>query len=195
MTLVADKLTDPTDRFVPGSVVRTRLVASTVTEGVGMIPSELATRQSWRTLKLTEAWVTADLDPTDGTDILPTGAFHWWESQIPFGASYKRGLVVPTPPTASTTTALVDLASFTQIPVVSTTGYDTATALAPKLLSFGGRLISYTGKSGVAFTGCVLLSGAVSSVSSATAVNQAYWVPDIWDPSINFANIVDGGTP
>lgn len=195
MTVVADKLTDPTGRFVPGSVVRTRLVASTVTEGVGMVPSELATRQSWRTLKLTEAWVTADLDATDGANILPTGAYHYWESHVPFGAAYKRGLVVPTPPTSTTTTTQVDLASFTQVPVVSTTGYSAASAAAPKLLRLAGRLISYTGKTGVAFTGCVLLSGATGTVASGTAIEQAYWVPDIWDPSITFQSIVDGGTP
>lgn len=194
MTVVADKLTDPTGRFVPGSVVRTRLVASTVTEGAGMVPSELATRQSWRTLKLTEAWVTVDLDATDGANILPTGAFHYWESQVPFGAAYKRGLVVPTPP-ATVTTAQVDFATFTQISVTSTSGFDLASEDAPKLVYVGSRLVSYTERTGTSFKGCVLLKGSVGALASPASVQQAYWVPDIWDPSLTFADIVDGGTP
>jgi hypothetical protein len=175
---VVDRVNGPTGSFVPGTRVTLRLVASLNGEAAGLDPATLRSYQGRDVERLgAELW-TRELRVND--DIGP--ANNYWERHAlaPGAGSVRETFVVPTPAVA-TTTQPVDLSALSTI-AAPTTGFRSATAIAPKLVSLGGRVFSYTGFTPTAFTGVTLLSGTATGIIAAgSTATQAYWIGEVLD--------------
>jgi len=180
-----DRLVGPNNKFVAGTSVSIRLVASTTGEGAGSDPSTYRTIQGVYTAVLADELLAVDLEPNDAIPS-PANTYYVIETRSPGRPKVVRTFTAPAAPAAT----VVDgdqAAAGSTLTVASTTGFD-----ASGLLYVGGQVLAYTATTGTTFTG---MTGWTAALDDAAAVEQAYWIPAHLVVPSDLLDVIDGGTP
>lgn len=171
MTIIADQVFAPGERVVRGTSVAVKVVAAEGREGAIMIPGTMHSVQGRIEMRVDpETGIAAiNLEPNTGT---PANNYYQWITQVPGTPPVVRNFEAPDSPTSSTLTSGVTLPAST-IPVADATSFAAATPEIPGLVSIGGQIVLYTGKTGTTLTGA---TGGEGTFALGTTVTQGYWV-------------------
>lgn len=167
-TIMYDRIVPPGGEFRPRTRVRVRLVAADSGEGTGYNSTDRRTIVGVADELLSSELFVIDLDSTASISAPAGNAYEITRIYPKHPAPPAATFTAPTEPAPTSTTQAVTLPA-TNI-AASTTGFASSGAIY-----LAGQLVTYTGTTPTAFTGC---TGGTGLIASGTAVRQAHWIPD-----------------
>lgn len=167
-TIMYDRVVPPGGEFRPRTRVRVRLVAADTGEGTGYNSTDRRTIVGVADELLTSELFVIDLDSTASISAPAGNAYEITRIYPKHPAPPAATFTAPTEPTPTSTTQAVTLPAANI--AASTTGFASSGAIY-----LAGQLVTYTGTTPTAFTGC---TGGSGLIASGTAVRQAHWIPD-----------------
>lgn len=165
-TIMYDRIVPPGGEFRPRTRVRVRLVAADSGEGTGYNSSDRRTIVGIADDLLDSELFVVDLDAQASISAPANTAYEIARVYPGWPAPPASTFTAPTEPTPTATTQSVTLPAANI--AASTSGFASSGAIY-----LAGQLVTYTGTTPTAFTGC---TGGSGLIPSGTAVRQAYWI-------------------
>lgn len=179
-TIMYDRVVPPGGEFRPRTRVRVRLVAADSGEGTGYNSSDRRTIIGVADELLDVELFVVDLDAQTSISAPAVTAYEITRVYPGWPAPPAETFTAPAEPTPTATTQEVTLPAANI--AASTSGFASSGAIY-----LDGQLVTYTGTTPTAFTGC---TGGTGLVGSGSAVRQAHWIPDfLVNPPVGLPNL------
>lgn len=179
-TIMYDRIVPPGGEFRPRTRVRVRLVAADSGEGTGYNSSDRRTIIGVADDLLESELFVVDLDAQASISAPANTAYEIARVYPGWPAPPAETFTAPTEPTPTSTTQAVTLPAANI--AASTTGFASSGAIY-----LAGQLVTYTGTTPTAFTGC---TGGAGLIPSGTSVRQAHWIAShLVDPPTGLPNL------
>lgn len=174
-TIMYDRVVPPGGEFRPRTRVRVRLLAADSGEGTGYNSSDRRTIIGVADDLLESELFVVDLDAQASISAPANTAYEITRVYPGWPAPPAETFTAPTEPTPTSTTQAVTLPAANI--AASTSGFASSGAIY-----LAGQLVTYTGTTPTAFTGC---TGGAGLIPSGTSVRQAHWIPSyLTDPPV-----------